>query len=64
MTYKIPTSFSAGSPSSGNPKYKSVPVQTERSWSYSNKMLKMLELGKYVTIDLRVYVKGGCDDVG
>jgi len=32
MTYKIPTSFSAGSPYSGNPKYEGVQVQTQRSW--------------------------------
>jgi len=44
MTCRIVTSFSAESPSSGYPKYKRVQAQTQRSWFYGNKMLKMLEL--------------------
>jgi len=64
MTYKIPTSFSAGSSSVGNSKYTVVQVQTQRSWYYSNKMLKILELGNYGTNDLRVYARRRCEDVG
>ena len=53
----MPTCFNAEAPFAGNPRYEDVKVPTQHSWHYNDKMLKMLELKNYETVDFRIDVR-------